>query len=74
MVDSDYGIIGTIIYMGCSIFFWKKSTSKSRTIMILFWIVSIGAEVIVDQHMLYFLAFAIAENKQQKQERSAFQK
>lgn len=67
LLFQNYGILGILIYISCSMHLFWKSTSKSRTILIFFWILSVGAEVIVDQHMLYFLAFAVACNKEWKQ-------
>lgn len=66
LLFQDYGILGILIYIGCSVHLFWKSTSKSRIILIVFWVLSIGAEVIVDQHMLYFLAFVVVCNEERK--------
>lgn len=60
-----YGIIGVLIYCICSIWLFIKSSWKSRLLLITFWILGVGAEVLVDQHLLLFLSFAIADQKRE---------
>lgn len=70
LLFQNYGIIGILIYIACSLHLFWKGTSKSRIILIVFWILSIGAEVSVDQHMLYFLAFAVTCKEANKRTKS----
>lgn len=68
LLFQGYGIIGMIIYVGCSIALFIRSTPKSRSMLVAFWILGIGAEVLVDQHIFYFLPFVIIgiENRETK--------
>ena len=70
LLFQNYGIIGFVIYVMCSLYFFWKGNSRSRFILCVFWILSIGAEVCVDQHLLYFLSFSVACSEWDKHKRS----